>query len=116
MNYTPGDLALTDFFMEKTVCELFAGVGGFRLGLEAADPAWKTVWMNQWEPSRKHQDTYDCYCAHFGHKKEYVNEDIASIDKKIIPDHTLLVGGFPCQDYSVAHTGAKGIEGKKGVL
>lgn len=55
--------------MEKTVCELFAGVGGFRLGLEAADPAWKTVWMNQWEPSRKHQDAYDCYCAHFGHKK-----------------------------------------------
>lgn len=96
-----------DFFMEKTVCELFAGVGGFRLGLEAADPAWKTVWMNQWEPSRKHQDAYDCYCAHFGHKKEYVNEDIASIDKKTIPDHTLLVGGFPCQDYSVAHTGAK---------
>lgn len=102
--------------MEKTVCELFAGVGGFRLGLEAADPSWKTVWMNQWEPSRKRQDAYDCYCAHFGHKKEYVNEDIASIDKKTIPDHTLLVGGFPCQDYSVAHTGAKGIEGKKGVL
>lgn len=102
--------------MEKTVCELFAGVGGFRLGLEAADPSWKTVWMNQWEPSRKRQDAYDCYCAHFGHKKEYVNEDIASIDKKAIPDHTLLVGGFPCQDYSVAHTGAKGIEGKKGVL
>lgn len=84
--------------MEKTVCELFAGVGGFRLGLEAADPSWKTVWMNQWEPSRKRQDAYDCYCAHFGHKKEYVNEDIASIDKKTIPDHTLLVGGFPCQD------------------
>lgn len=88
--------------MEKTVCELFAGVGGFRLGLEAADPAWKTVWMNQWEPSRKHQDAYDCYCAHFGHKKEYVNEDIASIDKKTIPDHTLLVGGFPCQAFSIA--------------
>lgn len=102
--------------MDKTVCELFAGVGGFRLGLEAADPAWKTVWMNQWEPSRKRQDAYDCYCTHYGHHKEYVNKDIASIDKKTIPNHTLLVGGFPCQDYSVAHTGAKGIEGKKGVL
>ena len=33
-----------------------------------------------------------------------------------MPDHDLLVGGFPCQDYSVAHTGAQSIEGKKGVL
>ena len=102
--------------MTKTVCELFAGVGGFRIGLEAADPSWDTVWANQWEPSRKRQDAFDCYCAHFGKKDIYVNEDIGTIDKATIPDHTLLVGGFPCQDYSVARTGAKGIEGKKGVL
>ncbi len=40
------------------------------------------------------------------------------MDKQAIPDHTLLVGGFPCQDYSVAHTlsSSHGIEGKKGVL
>jgi DNA (cytosine-5)-methyltransferase 1 len=40
------------------------------------------------------------------------------MDKDHIPDHSLLVGGFPCQDYSVAHTlsSSKGIEGKKGVL
>lgn len=102
--------------MNKTVCELFAGVGGFRVGLEKADPSWKTVWANQWEPSRKRQDAYDCYCAHFGKKDIYSNEDISTVDKDMIPNHTLLVGGFPCQDYSVARTGAKGIEGKKGVL
>lgn len=102
--------------MEKTVCELFAGVGGFRVGLEEADPNWKTVWANQWEPSRKSQYAFECYVSHFGKNKNYINEDIASIEKNDIPDHNLLVGGFPCQDYSVARSGAKGMEGKKGVL
>lgn len=102
--------------MEKTVCELFAGVGGFRLGLEKADKHWNTVWANQWEPGRKSQHAFDCYCAHFGNNENYVNENISEINKNIIPDHNLLVGGFPCQDYSVARTGATGIEGKKGVL
>lgn len=102
--------------MEKTVCELFAGVGGFRIGLEESDQNWNTVWANQWEPGRKSQYAYDCYVSHFGKNKNYINEDIASIDKEDIPDHNLLVGGFPCQDYSVARTGAKGMEGKKGVL
>lgn len=102
--------------IEKTVCELFAGVGGFRVGLEKADSNWKTVWANQWEPSRKAQHAFDCYVAHFGKKENYINKDIASIDKSTIPNHNLLVGGFPCQDYSVARTGAEGMEGKKGVL
>jgi len=102
--------------MEKTVCELFAGVGGFRLGLERSDKKWKTVWANQWEPGKKSQYAFDCYCAHFGNCSDHVNENISSIDKSTIPDHNLLVGGFPCQDYSVARTGATGIEGKKGVL
>ena len=102
--------------IEKTVCELFAGVGGFRLGLERASADWCTVWANQWEPGKKRQDAFDCYCAHFGQSPYHVNEDIGTVDKTIIPDHNLLVGGFPCQDYSVARTGATGIEGKKGVL
>ena len=46
----------------------------------------------------------------------FVNDDIAKIDTKDIPDHDLIVGGFPCQDYSVARTSAKGLEGRKGVL
>ena len=102
--------------MNKTVCELFAGVGGFRIGLERADTNWETVWANQWEPGKKTQHAFDCYVAHFGEKDNYINEDISSINKLQIPDHNLLVGGFPCQDYSVARTGAKGMEGKKGVL
>ncbi len=102
--------------MNKTLCELFAGVGGFRVGLENSDSSWNTVWANQWEPGKKSQHAFDCYVTHFGNKDEYVNEDIGQIDKITIPNHNLLVGGFPCQDYSVAHTGAKGMEGKKGVL
>ena len=98
------------------VVELFAGVGGFRLGLEAASDRFKTVWANQWEPGRKNQFAFDCYNAHFGSSGSInVNDDIAKV-KDQVPDHDLLVGGFPCQDYSVAATKAKGIEGKKGVL
>ena len=104
------------FLIDKTVCELFAGVGGFRLGLEESSREWNTVWANQWEPGRKTQHAFDCYCSHFGDVDSHVNEDISKIDKTTIPDHNLLVGGFPCQDYSVARTGAKGMQGKKGVL
>lgn len=102
--------------INKTVCELFAGVGGFRLGLERSSTEWSTVWANQWEPGKKSQHAFDCYCSHFGYRDSHVNEDISTINKTTIPDHNLLVGGFPCQDYSVARTGAKGINGKKGVL
>lgn len=102
--------------MERTVIELFAGVGGFRIGLEKADEHFKTVWANQWEPSKKVQEAYDCYCSHFGKSDSHSNIDINQIDLAKIPEHSLLVGGFPCQDYSVAATGAKGIQGKKGVL
>lgn len=102
--------------MDKTVCELFAGVGGFRLGLEKASNEWNTVWANQWEPGKKVQHAFECYCNHFGKNDNHVNIDIAEINKNNIPNHNLLVGGFPCQDYSVARTGAQGINGVKGVL
>ena len=120
--------------MELTVVELFAGVGGFRVGLNAIksfddnDKAienrnWKFVWANQFEPSTKAQPAYNCYCTRFG--KEHtsnidIQEEVAHLDEDAdyIPNHSLLVGGFPCQDYSVARSlsGEKGIEGKKGVL
>lgn len=102
--------------IDKTICELFAGVGGFRLGLERSSKDWKTVWANQWEPKRKAQHAFECYCHNFGNSDAHVNKDIASINKSDIPNHNLLVGGFPCQDYSVARTGARGIKGVKGVL
>ena len=103
---------------KKTVCELFAGVGGFRLGLEKSSPDWKTVWFSQWEPGKKKQWAHDCYVKHFGDIDDFTGIDIALVDKSKIPEHNLLVGGFPCQDYSVAHSlnGEKGMEGKKGVL
>lgn len=99
------------------VVELFAGVGGFRIGLEGASDCYKTVWNNQWEPSTQHQDASIVYRARFG-KEGHCNEDINLVKTTDIPDHDLLVGGFPCQDYSVASTLSKsgGIEGKKGVL
>ena len=99
------------------VVELFAGVGGFRIGLEGASDAYETIWNNQWEPSTQHQDASLVYRARFG-SKGHSNKDINLVPTTAIPDHDLLVGGFPCQDYSVAATLSKsgGIEGKKGVL
>lgn len=92
--------------MEKKVIELFAGVGGFRCGLNNVELSedgktiengnWDFVWANQWEPSTKSQAAFDCYVKRFGESKNHVNEDISTIDKATIPNHTLLCGGFPC--------------------
>ncbi len=121
---------------EIKVAELFAGVGGFRLGLDGYDNPehpefhmesagnFRTVWANQWEPGTdKRQFAARCYAKRFG-DAELVNEDIHVVLDKLeageieIPDVDMVVGGFPCQDYSVAKTlsQAEGIEGKKGVL
>ncbi|AIU34083.1 DNA (cytosine-5-)-methyltransferase [Metamycoplasma hominis] len=110
------------------VIELFAGVGGFRVGLNnikeidanghaIENKKFDFVWANQWEPSTKTQHAFDCYNLRFPEEFNS-NEDISTVNKKNIPDHDLLCGGFPCQDYSVAHSLSKekGIEGKKGVL
>lgn len=112
------------------VVELFAGVGGFRLGLEGwngkssssnynenLESPYQVVWSNQWEPSTKIQHASAVYENRFG-MDNHSNKDIASVEVSEIPDHDLLVGGFPCQDYSVATTlkNSKGLIGKKGVL
>lgn len=122
---------------EIKVAELFAGVGGFRLGLEgyssadhpefdlpAAGP-FKTVWANQWEPpgTPGRQFAARCYEARFG-EGSVINEDINQVldqveaSEREVPTVDMVVGGFPCQDYSVARplSQAHGIEGKKGVL
>lgn len=119
-------------FLDRTVCELFAGVGGFRCGLNhiispddyGKTEDWNTVWFNQWEPAEKAtQYAHGCYINRFGvaldlNGKDTTNISIEDVDKTSIPDFNLLVGGFPCQDYSVASSlsTSKGIEGKKGVL
>jgi DNA (cytosine-5)-methyltransferase 1 len=104
------------------VVELFAGVGGFRLGLENVtngkkESLYKTVWANQWEPSTKVQHAANIYRTRFG-SEHFSNQDISTVHISDIPNHELLVGGFPCQDYSVARTlnQAHGLIGKKGVL
>ncbi|WP_018478153.1 DNA (cytosine-5-)-methyltransferase [Pontibacter roseus] len=104
------------------VAELFAGVGGFRLGLEGSPESpdntkYKVVFSNQWEPSTKAQHASQVYEARWG-SEGHTNMDIAEVPTAAIPDHDLLVGGFPCQDYSVATTlkNSKGLIGKKGVL
>jgi DNA (cytosine-5)-methyltransferase 1 len=97
------------------VVELFAGVGGFRLGLEKSN--FKIIWSNQWEPSTKTQHASSVYEARFG-QDNHCNQNIETVPTSEIPDHDLLVGGFPCQDYSVATSlnNSKGLIGKKGVL
>ena len=101
--------------------ELFAGVGGFRLGLEPA--GWSVVWSNQWEPSTKVQHASVTYVSKFGgagHSNEDISEVLDGVERRerTIPEHDLVVGGFPCQDYSVARplNEAAGLIGKKGVL
>ncbi|MBM1105207.1 DNA (cytosine-5-)-methyltransferase [Aurantibacter crassamenti] len=98
------------------VIELFAGVGGFRLGLESTN-GYEIVWSNQWEPSTKTQHASILYEARFG-SKNHSNRNISEVKTSEIPDADVLVGGFPCQDYSIATTlqNSKGLIGKKGVL
>ncbi|KIX91218.1 modification methylase [Staphylococcus microti] len=102
------------------VAELFAGVGGFRLGLENTNnKVFEVTWANQWEPSRKVQHAFECYNHHFT-TGQHVNVDITKVTDKEMADTNvdMIVGGFPCQDYSVARSlsGELGIQGKKGVL
>ena len=143
--------------MPGRVVELFAGVGGFRLGLEqgpselypgggwqyaeGARQDWEVLWGNQWEPSSKSQPAFDCYARNFEGHGEHVNEDIAQVlndagvplydGETVLPwseiateggeipqEFELLVGGFPCQDYSVAKPlrQSGGLGGEKGIL
>lgn len=102
------------------VLELFAGVGGFRIGLENADSQlYQTLWSNQFEPARKSQDAFEVYDYHWP-KTENINVDIQKLPDETFEkmDADIIVGGFPCQDYSVARSlsNEMGIKGKKGVL
>ncbi|ARQ05078.1 DNA (cytosine-5-)-methyltransferase [Macrococcoides caseolyticum] len=107
--------------MEKIkVAEMFAGVGGFRIGLENTNNnMFEVTWANQWEPSRKVQHAFDCYSRNFK-TGIHSNQDITEVPNAELAatNVDMIVGGFPCQDYSVARSlnGELGMQGKKGVL
>lgn len=108
------------------VLELFAGVGGFSVGLTNASDEYKIRFINQYEPSRKGQDAYHVLQHHFGKQAHTTlsNQNVQDIDSEAFRkigqenDIQLIVGGFPCQQYSVSASSkhALGIEGEKGVL
>ena len=105
------------------VAEMFAGVGGFRVGLERANKEAKkelfdVIWGNQFEPASTRQHAFEVYHSRWPNNGIHSNQDISLVDADLVPSMQLLVGGFPCQDYSVARTlnQAAGLVGKKGVL
>jgi DNA (cytosine-5)-methyltransferase 1 len=85
--------------------DLFAGIGGFRIGLTSAGG--KAVFTNEWD---LHAAT--TYKAWFG-EEEISTEDIRSLNpKKQIPDHDVLSAGFPCQPFSIAGVSKKNSLGR----
>lgn len=79
--------------MLKTI-DLFAGIGGIRIGFENA--GFESVFSNDFEPMCK--QTYD---LNFETSKLHI-EDIRNIDFESLPDFDFLLGGFPCQAFSIA--------------
>lgn len=86
-----------------TFIDLFAGIGGMRLAYEQVGG--KCVYSSEW--NKYSQQTY---YANFGEQPE---GDITQVDEKDIPDHDILVAGFPCQPFSIAGVSKKVSMGKK---
>ncbi|WP_233886342.1 DNA (cytosine-5-)-methyltransferase [Paraburkholderia flagellata] len=107
------------------VIDLFAGIGGFRFGLEAVHGTpFKFTLSNQYEPGKKAQHASTVYRTHWP-DAPHINEDIQKLlesteGRQAIRDASpdVLCAGFPCQDYSVARplSQSKGLAGKKGTL
>ena len=93
---------------EIKVIELFAGVGGFRIGLERASEQFKIVWSNQWEPSTKKQDASEIYVKRFG-ADGHSNENVCTVGVERIPEADMVVGGFPCLTGDTLITTSRGL-------
>lgn len=87
-----------------TFIDLFAGIGGFRLGFEAAGG--RCVFTSEWD--RWAQKTYK---ANFG--DHAVHGDIRQVEAAVVPDHDVLLAGFPCQPFSIAGVSKKNSLGRK---
>ena len=95
--------------MYKSV-DLFAGIGGIRLGFDKAfKKDIETVFVSEWD--KKAQETYR---ANFKDKFD-IQGDITQIEEKKIPQHDILLAGFPCQAFSLAGL-KKGFEDARGTL
>jgi DNA (cytosine-5)-methyltransferase 1 len=91
------------------ICELFCGIGGFRLGLENASSKFKTIYANEldkWAAS--------IYRHHWS-DDTLQEKDIKNLRAEDLPDFDLLVGGFPCQSFSVAGK-RRGMQDSRGML
>ena len=86
-----------------TFIDLFAGIGGLRQAFESSGG--KCLFSSEW--NKFSQQTYE---ANFG---EVPHGDITEIDEKEIPDHDILVGGFPCQPFSIAGVVSKNHLGRE---
>lgn len=86
-----------------TFIDLFAGIGGMRLAFESAGG--RCVYSNEW--NKYSQQTY---FANFGEQPE---GDITKVDENSIPDHDVLVAGFPCQPFSIAGVSKKNSLGRE---
>ena len=87
---------------------LFSGIGGFELGIQSASEQTgiktKCVFASEFDPESKAKDINKqpariIYNKNFG---EYPHGDITKINAADVPDHDILVGGFPCQNVSIA--------------
>lgn len=95
--------------MYKSI-DLFAGIGGIRLGFEQAfKDEIKTVFVSEWD-----NKAVETYKANFKCDKNIVG-DITKVDEKEIPKHDILLAGFPCQAFSLAGR-QKGFEDARGTL
>jgi DNA (cytosine-5)-methyltransferase 1 len=88
---------------EFTFIDLFAGIGGFRLGFEAAGG--RCVFTSEWD--RHAQVTY-----RMNHGTHELHGDITRIPAEAIPDHDVLLAGFPCQPFSLAGVSKKNSLGR----
>ena len=80
--------------MKKTICELFAGVGGFRLGFDRLESGWETTWFSQWEPGARTQWAHDCYVSHWGEIDENTGKDISW--RAELGEARKRIGDFAC--------------------